>query len=434
MILDQYGKPLTHSDVQDTVQGGWQLTGGLSGPVSLPQQAGMLGALSRTNTQKAAVVAWYLNPLLYGAIEVIKSFVVGARLSYGQHPDKAVQAVMEDFWALNKLDLLIERWFTEYLLLGECLTIWPNPKKFKRTDQAARIGLYTIIDQALDITSAPGLPDQVESIGIGGGRTLRDGEFVWSTNDAIMNEVRGWPPIARALGPALAYVNFANARLKVHELAARINAVYYAFAKDDKELAAKSARFANVPRNGAVLTLAQNADGKSERFEITTPDTKAADSASDGKVIKQLLAVALGLPEHYLAEGGGVTRTTADSMGEPARRGFERRQTRVWYWLQDMLRTELRRRHPGKTFKTKAGRGGRTVSADLVEFPINFPSLRNEDLLTLVEKVKVAAEQRLASQETLSAELGYDWAAEQEKIASAEAEGQDPAPKDTPER
>ncbi|GAA5514779.1 hypothetical protein Dcar01_03540 [Deinococcus carri] len=417
------------------MQGGWQLTGGIGGQITLPQQARLLGTLSRADTQRAAVVMWYLNPLLYGAVEVIKGFVLGASISYGAHPDKAVQAVMEEFWAANSFDALIERWFTEHLLLGENLTIWPDPKRFKRLDQAARIGHYGVIDGQLKFNTVPGLPDVVESIGISR-RTLQRGEFVWTASDAILNDVRGWPVVGRALGPALAYVNFVNARTKVHDLASRINAIYYAFAKDEKELNQKAARFRNVPRSGAVLTLAQNAEGVSEKFEFSTPDVHATDAATDAKLIKQLLAVALGLPEHYLAEGGGVTRTTADSMGEPTRKGFERRQRVVWNWLQGSFRTELARRYPDGTFVTKKGSRKR-VPASLVEFPFSFPSLRNEDLPALVAKVALAAKNRLASRETLTGELGYDPALEKERFASEEAEdakdpGNRPKPGDDP--
>jgi hypothetical protein len=427
VILDQYGQPVTsrQEDAQD-MQGGWQLTGGVGGPVTLPQQVRLLGALSRADTQRAAIVTWYLNPLLYGAVEVIKSFVLGTSVTYGDHPDKTVQAVMEEFWAANNFETLTERWFTEHLLLGENLTIWPDPKRFTRRDQAARIGQYGVIDGQLTFKTQPGLPDVIDTIGIAGKRTLREGEYVWAAHDSILNDVRGWPVVGRALGPALAYLNFINARTKVHDLASRINAVYYAFAKDDKELAAKAARFRTIPRNGAVLTLGMHPDtGKSEKFEFHTPDLKAQDAAIDAKLIKQLLAVALGLPEHYLAEGGGVTRTTADSMGEPARKGFQRRQRTVWNWLQTTFRTELARRNPDGLFITKKGSRKR-VPVSQVEFPFNFPSLQNEDLPALVAKVSLAAKNRLASRETLTAELGYDPALEKERLASEEA--QNPAP------
>lgn len=424
MILDQYGEPVSAQvDATQDMQGGWQLTGGVGGPISLPQQARLLGTLSRADTQRAAVVAWYLNPLLYGAIEVIKSFVLGTSVTYGDHPDKTVQAVMEEFWSANNFEVLIERWLTEHLLLGENLTIWPDPKRFTRRDQAARIGQYGVIDGQLKFTSPPGLPDVVESIGIAGKRTLRSGEYVWSAHDSILNDVRGWPVVGRALGPALAYLNFINARTKVHELSSRINAIYYAFAKDDKELAAKAARFRNVPRNGAVLTLAQNQEGKREEFDFHIPDLKAQDSAVDAKLIKQLLAVALGLPEHYLAEGGGVTRTTADSMGEPARKSFQRRQRTVWNWLQATFRTELARRYPDGTFATKKGSRKR-VSAAQVEFPFNFPSLQNEDLTALIAKINLVAREGLASRQTMAAELGYDPAAEADKLASEAKEAE----------
>lgn len=195
------------------------------------------------------------------------------------------------------------------------------------------------------------MPHHVTGVKLGR-KTYDEGQFVWQANDALFNDPRGWSPTAQAIGPALAYVNFIDSRRKIHDLASRINAIYYAFASDPKELNAKSARFRNIPRSGAVLTLAQNAEGKREEFEFHTPNARAADSSVDGKLVKQLLAVALQLPEHYLAEGGGVTRTTADSMGAPTRRGFQKRQKQVFRWLNRVVITELIRRYgPDQVYK-----------------------------------------------------------------------------------
>lgn len=420
-ILDVNGDPISITDARDPgLSGGWRISGGVGDPVtSLPTFA--KGTFDRTTTQRAAWLAYFINPLFYGAVDIIHSFVLGAGINYGEFADKRAQACLEELWAVNDLDELTDRWFLEFLLTGESLTLWP---KAKLGDQPARLGFWDIAGDTIDkLVTENGVPHHVTSVKVNR-QVYNDGEFVWRTTDALRNDPRGWPVTARAIGPALAYVNFIDSRRRIHDLASRINATYYAFAKDDRELAAKSARFRNIPRNGAVLTLAQNSEGKREEFEFHTPDTKAADSSIDGKLIKQLLAVALGLPEHYLAEGGGVTRTTADSMGAPTRRGFLKHQKRVFRWLNQVYVTELVRRNgPDQVYKVTTSRvlpGGdiskstRKVKAWMLEVPILFPTVNDEDLNGLIKKVEVASRMGV-SQQTLYAELGYDYLAEVER-------------------
>ena len=422
MILDQNGDPISSvTDARDPgLAGGWRVTGGIGDPItSIPTFA--RGTFDRSTTQKAARLAYHINALFYGAVQVIHSFVLGAGINYGEFADKRAQAGLEELWAVNDLDELTDRWLIEYLLDGESLTLWPQAKI---GDQPARLGLWNVVDDSIDkLNTEAGAPHHVTSINLGR-KTYSEGEFVWRANDALFNDPRGWSPTARAIGPALAYVNFIDARRKIHDLASRINAIYYAFAGSDVELNKKSSRFRNVPRNGAVLTLAQNAEGKREEFEFTTPNARAADSSVDGKLIKQLLAVALQLPEHYLAEGGGVTRTTADSMGAPTRRGFQKRQKQVFRWLNQVVITELIRRYgPDQVYKVTSAkvlpsgdisRSSRKVKAYLLETPLMFPPLNDEDLPALIAKVQAAAQLRV-SQQTLVGELGYDYVTEQER-------------------
>lgn len=422
MILDQFGSPIDNFD--DDLQGSWRVVGGVGAALKLPSGLDLLTHLNRRETQKASVVAYYLNPLLYGAVEVIKAFVLGAGLSYGEFADKRAQACLEDFWFENDLEALAERYFTEHLLTGESLTVFPRAFK---GDQPARVGLFDVVNGTMEISTPEGMPDRVDTIRINSSRTLQQGEYHWQANEALFNDPRGWPVVSRAVGPSLAYINFINSRIRVHEIASRINAIYYALADSDKALDDKAKRFRNMPRNGSVLTLGMTKDGQSEKFEFASRNVNAGDSSVDGKMIKQLVCIVLGLPDHYLAEGGGVTRTTADSMGAPARKGFERRQRVVSRWINGIFRMELMRRNgPERLYTVQSVRltpagdrvvSKRRVSARLMEVPLGFPELNDEDLQGLVAQVRAAAELRLASRQTLAAQMGYDYAAEVEYLA-----------------
>lgn len=444
-LLDQYGGPLEDAAIPNGgVQPGY--LGSTSGlPVGWSYtddtQVQVL-SLDRTTLQRGCYIAWLLNPLLYGALEVIKGFTVGDGLSYAKLDDKKAQIALEEFWAANDLDQLSVRWHTEYMLMGECLTLFPP--NMAGVNRPARVGLYRVMDGGFTLYREAGMPDRVERIDIGIGksrRTLEPGDFIWSAEGAILNEVRGMPPVARALGAALAYVDFINSRIGVHKLASRINAVYYAFANDANDLKVKAARYRNLPKNGSILTLAMNPQGVSEKFEIVAADAKAVDSAADGRAIRQLLAVALGLPEHYLSEGSGTNKSTADSMGKPARVGFQNKQAQVRRWLTKLFRLELKRRYgPDQLYsvletemvagvkKTRKKR----VTADLLEPNLIFPTLDDEDLQGLVEKVKAAAELRLASRQTLSGQMGYDPALEFEIMASEDTQNASVSPPISP--
>lgn len=89
-----------------------------------------------------------------------------------------------------------------------------------------------------------------------------------------------------------------------------------------------------------------------------------------------------------------------------------------------MITELIRRNGPDQLYKVVSARmlpGGdisrssRRVKAYLLEAPVIFPTLNDEDLEGLIKKVEVAARLRLASRATLSGELGYDHLAEVER-------------------
>lgn len=435
-LLDREEKLETAADtffgagaIDPGIKGGWIEAGGMDKPRSSVSQ--ILGLdLNRDVERKSARTAYMVNPILAGAVELIHSFVMGEEIAYGETADKKVNTAVEDFWFANDIDYMADRYFKEFLLDGENLTLFP--KGLEGREEAARIGFYDV-DEHLVIETEPGLPHIPSKVKVKGGLnngeevTYDNTEFTWTAHDALWNDPRGWPVIMRAVGPALAYVGFANTRLRIHDLQARINAVYYAYASDEVDLAKKAATYTNLPSTGKVLTLHKLPTGEKEEFEFLETRTNATDSAADGRLIRLILAVALNLPEHYLGEGGEVNRSTADAMGAPAKKAFQRKQKWVKRWLNTIFRREMVRRYgPNarytvKKYKVSEKGGGVDVSTSRVpierfEFAWLFPEINDEDAMGLVRKVQLAAEFKLASRQTLSGELGYDYAAELERI------------------
>lgn len=438
MLLDQFGRTIEPME-ESSFSSGWVVTGGVNQVPYLPKNAdALLRSLKRDAVQKACRLAYYTNPLFYGAVEVITSFVLGTGVVYGELNDGRAQATMEEFWATNGLDTLIERFFVEFLLDGEALTTWPLDQV---GNQPAYIGMWDVAVDAPTVTPREGLPHIVDRVEVQK-KTYTEGQFVWSAYGALYNDVRGYPSTARAVLPALAYMNLIDFRMRAQELQGRINGIYYAFASNSTELDTKAKRFTNIPRHGTILTLAKDkASGNSEQLEFAGKQgTAAGDGEKDARLIRLLLAVALQLPEHYLGEGGGVTRTTADSMGAPAIKGLQRKQQWVYRWITSILRTELKRRNgKDRTYTVKRTKllpggdksiTGKRVRADLLDFPLIFPSLQDEDLGNLIQKVQVAASLRLASTATLSGELGYDYATEVDALSTQNPP--DPTAPDSP--
>ena len=398
--------------------------------------AGSFTALrvNRDIQRRAARIAYLTNPLLYGAVEVLHSFVLGTGVTLGEITDKRASAAVTEFWDENRLDMLVNRMFTEYLLDGESLPVWPQDMAHR--DAPAHIALADV-DRGVNLELDPFDSTLVIGARIQGSggqtRTFGPGEFLWHGHDSLWNDPRGWPVVMRAVPACLAYTGFLERRLRLHDIQGRINGVYKAFAQTADEHRAKAAVMGNIPADGSILTLAKNAQtGQSEEFDFVTQKVGASDAAADGRLIRLIAAVALGLPEHMLGEAGDANLATASAMNHPANKGFARKQQWVAHWLDGVMVTELERRYGSgqlytiaETRLTPDGLGKvvtrRKVPARALRFPWSFPSLQDEDLTALLAKVKLASDLKLASRNTLSGELNYDYLAELDLLAAQEA-------------
>jgi hypothetical protein len=443
-LFDAYGRPLqaSHTTNPPHIRGGWQVASGEESSTSLFLSSAH--GLRRSDERKKARVAYFLNPLLYAGVNVIVSYVVSDAFSYGDLDDKTAQLALDEFWPANDLGSLTERMFIEHLLDGETATVFDKQQTSQR-DAPGLIGLADV-DRGVEVESR--ITGGVTSIQVANeeGRLepYQQGEFVWLAHDALYNDPRGWPVVMRAIDPCLAYVGLLNHRLRAWEIQGRLNAVYKALvdtSTSDGGLAqhkAKAEIYGKIPRNGAVVTLAMDSQtGRSEELTFPEVGKGAGDASNDARLIRLLAAAALDLPEHYLGEGGNVTRTTADSMGDPARRGFLRRQAFVRTWGNEVFRRELKRRFgPERRYikrivKVRDDGLTRVVSrkrvpAEQVEVPWVFPSLSTDDIIGLTKKVETAHRLGLASRQTLSGELGYDPSIEQERMQNEASAGASP--------
>jgi len=419
---------------------------------------GGLFTSSRTQARRLCKGLFFLpNPLFQGAVELVVAFLGGDEFSYAEHPDKAVRTCVEQFWSANNLgELFISRWLPEFLLTGESATVFPTGADDPGPNLPARVALLDVdqVTVASDSRRGATASDMATSVSIsdnfGNITTWNTGEFVWTANNAMFNDVRGWPVVLGAAHAAIAYIAMANARLNIHEVQQRVIAVYTAalnpagVGRDGMPDAgqstwkAKTGAFRRLPARGGVIPLVTSPgykddkgnvyQGYTEKLEFPQPASGASDSATDAKTFLRLVGLCMGgLPEHWLGEGGHATRTTASEMNKPAMTLAKKRQGVARSWLDRLIRTELKRRNgPDKlyTVVTYVGQGAtrkkrtRKVPADLIEIGWSFPMIDEKALADLITRAELASEKNWAAPETLSASLGFDAGAEEEKLAA----------------
>ncbi|GAA5438345.1 hypothetical protein M8445_16965 (plasmid) [Deinococcus aquaticus] len=406
---------------------------------------------TRAFARQTCRTVYAINGLFQVAVDLAAAFLVGDAIRYGTLADKGLQQIMEDFWMANGLEHVISsRMINEWMLDGEQAIVFPTGADAPGADAPAIIGMLDV-DHAgfrLDANTSRGATpsDMAERLQLeltqGNPLTWERGEFVWNAHNAFWNDPRGYPISLGAADFAIAYVNMMNMRLNVHQLQQRILAVYKAFLDPNGKDAdgvpdggvhgwrMKGMGFRVLPEQGGVIQLVHQPgytdrdgvkyDGVNESLDFMRPAQGAADAAQDMKLIMRMVGLAIGgMPEHYFGEGGGATRTTAESMGLPSIRLANKRQAAFRHTITRMLRAEAVRRG-GRDRKWQVAKGSRRrVPIDLIEFPIEFPEIREESLETIIRRAEFAAANGYASAQTLTSDIGFDAAREKDRGATA---------------
>jgi hypothetical protein len=415
--------------------------------------AGIYGryGFSRAFARQTCRTLYHANGLFQIAVELAAAFLVGDAIRYGTLADKGLQQILDDFWMANSLEHVISsRMINEWMLDGEQAVVFPTGPDAPPPDVPALIGLVDVDMSGFTVdfnTRRGATPsDMAERLGLELADqqklTWEQGEFVWNAHNAFYNDPRGFPVALGAADFAIAYVNMMNMRLNVHQLQQRILAVYKAFLDPNGEDAngvrdggvygwrMKALGFRHLPEQGGVIPLIHQPgytdasgvkfEGVNESLDFLRPAQGAADAAQDMKLILRMVALTIGgMPEHYFGEGGGATRTTAEAMGLPSIRLANKRQAAFRHTIVRTLRAEVIRRG-GRDRKWQASKGSRRrVPIDLIDFPIEFPEIREESLEMIIRRAEFAATHGYASAQTLTSDIGFDAARERERGAPA---------------
>lgn len=231
-------------------------------------------------------------------------------------------------------------------------------------------------------------------------------------------------------------------------------------------LATVAARWRKPPSPGSVAVETDNVTVNT----VTNP-VAAGDASEDGRQIKLMSAVGLGLPEYFLGDGSNTNLASANKQQLPALTSFSEFQ-RV---LVEMLWTPAFRRvltwaiengqlpamveeqdadgdpvpEPAKPSSDPAdvmpvpgmmqpaparAKKGRLIDT-LDAFSVVYAPIQDTDVVNIAQAMNLALANELVSKETASAEMGFDYGIEKKRISKerredieAMARGEKPMP------
>lgn len=441
-LYDQHGRlqpeaALPTSTIPAVRGGEWRQSEGEAAGV-----VGHLYGIDRSVERRAARISFFLNPLVKGITGLLTSHVVGDEFTYGTLDDKRAQAVLEEMWSYNKLDQLAERIWLEYIIDGESALLLDTDTP---ANLPSRISLIDV-DTPFELLYDTGRGVYGLETHFGDDPVVYDAdEFVWTANDALWNDPRGWPVLMQAIPSCLSYIGLINSRLRAQDLLGRINAIYKGLyypnhANAEAKYTAKTDRFRVVPRDGSVISLAIDAEtGREESFEFTKSPNNAQDAEKDARLIRMLAATALNIPPTWLGDAEDTNRASAGEMNGPPLIAMKRRQSTFRSMMNGLFQRELLRRFgPDQTYLVRytepsasdpltLRKRRKYVKAEMLEAPWTLPVLDDASLDELVKQVALLHATGDASRITRQELMGLDPALEKERLAAEE-----PKPKPTP--
>jgi hypothetical protein len=301
---------------------------------------------------EVAYFLWKTHPMAKWIIEVVTAFVTADGAPY-TCKNEHVKDVLDGFWydPVNRMDLNWETFVREIGIYGE--QCWPAFV----AEQTGRVKLGYIdpaqiskvepdpenvkIKIGIEVSGPSGgaprryriiLDGEVEDFVSEAGKALRetftDGEAFFFTVNALTNEMRGSSDLFTVADHIENYEQFIWNTSEKH---ARFNAFFYDITvegADPQKLEDERQKY-QPPQTGQAFI-----HNEKVRAEAVAPDMKADDSEVAGRLQRNHILGALGLPEHWYGGGGDVNRATAGEMDAPARKIISGRQKRVKNMLE----------------------------------------------------------------------------------------------------
>ncbi|HEY4720307.1 MAG TPA: hypothetical protein VII92_00555 [Anaerolineae bacterium] len=376
------------------------------------------------------------NPIAKAAVKIIRLFTMGEGLTINYQAED-VERILEDFRTStdNQIDTLEKELLDTLIIDGEIFVrffsddngqtvITPIPAfeiDWIETERgfAKRPLIYHQTGR-----QSSGKPGDSESID----EEIDADQILHVAINKLSYEVRGRPDLFAILPWLKAYKQWLENRARQNYWRGAILWWLKLIGGTPAQVTNARAQYKQPPPPGSLLVT-------NDKQELAAVDGRvgASDAAEDGRQMKLMNAVGMLLPEYMLSDGANANLASATAQQLPALRSFTDYQdiaTNTWKQIYrrvlekaiaaGVLQTELNQIDTdGDPVYEDDGTTPKTIDA-LEAFDIRAPELETSNLKTLADALMIAVNAGWVSNETASAEMGFDYRLERKKIEGEE--------------
>jgi len=343
-----------------------------------------LSELRLRRSSNIAYWLWMTNPYAKRGLEIIVDFIVGIGVTI-EAKEESTQELLDEFWTSRpwNFSTRLDDYLNTLHLFGElALPFVVNPANGKVSlayidpDNIQKVVLNE--KNALELESIK-LKQKDEMIPIltNPEQEMKEGVFLFQINK-IINATRGLGVLLPTIDWLASLDDFAFAELeRAMMLRNFIWDVTISGATPAQITEFKNKEEKNPPKPASF-----RAHDESVTWNAVTPDLKASDTSHLFKLLFNIVAVGLGVPEHWLgAIGFDINRSTAAEMNGPVIRRLQKRQKYVQSMFELMFDFVIQQ---AKNHKREMESGRITEKTDC-EYVIRFPEISARNLTELSE-------------------------------------------------
>jgi hypothetical protein len=378
-------------------------------------------------------LAWERNPLAKSAIQTIRMFTVQNGFSIN-YRNNQVKDILEGFIDDEQNNVAAnDKAFLETLLIdgelflrkarsGGRLVIAPIPAWGIREIQCNPSNVHDIYQYHYLLTTNDGVNTTVTH-----DEWIPVEDILHAAINRLPYEQRGRPDIFNVLPWLRAYKNWIEDRARQNAFRGAIYDVTVQ-TNNASHLAAVLSRYRKPMMSGTV-----NVHSDKEQFSVMPQDVRAGDAAEDGRQIKLMSAVGMGLPEYFLSDGSNANLASATAQQLPALRRFGEYQDimKECVWmpiLREQIAVAIDAGMLPEYVEEQRADGTPVAGAEPIDamdaFDIIYPELEGTDPAALLNSLMMAVNAGLISEQTATGLMPWpvDYAVEQERI-EAERQG-----------
>jgi len=328
-----------------------------------------LTVLNYQEVQKQCYDAFKTFPYAKRVIELVTDFVIGAKLTYtiADEHKKKLEIVMEDFWTDfdNDFDLYLEGMLNELYVLGEQI----YPPAVVETTNIVKLGIVDPreVDRIMrDKTNSKRLSQVILTLDAAGdervygviqevGGKLAVPEYARNVGagkkyegDVFLFQINRLPTQTRGYSELTTMIEHLDLLDQFLFQATEKALLMYQFIADVliKNKTEKEIDEFNVPdpRKNVIFKHNQNVEMK-----LHTPDIKAVEIDKFVGLLSRYILVAVGIPEHWVVQGGNANLATAKEQNNPIEKRLERKQGITDKMLKTLVRYQFEKKFPNST-------------------------------------------------------------------------------------